>query len=75
MDFDQYMVIGVFEGQRPKGHSVEIFETEEALPSSLIVYYRETTSDSESSGGGAVQPYHIWAIIKTDLDIEFRKRS
>ena len=73
MDFDQYMVVGVFAGQKPKGSTVEIFETEEALPSSLIIYYRENTPSDSSAG--TVQPFHMWVIIKTNLDVEFRKRS
>lgn len=76
VDFSEYMVAGVFAGQKPSGgYEVEITGIE-VVNNSLNIYYKETVP----SAGQVVttvmtQPFHIIKIKKSDAEINFKKTS
>jgi hypothetical protein len=71
IDFENYMVVGVFAGRKPAGHAVEIVNTDETLPPALDIYYKETTSNDDSKS--AVTPYHLWVVSRSALPVRFKK--
>jgi hypothetical protein len=75
VDFDQYMVVGVFAGQKPAGTGVKLTGTEEVMPPSLIIYYKESPPAPGYTGKGVVEPYQLWVILKTALPIKFTRQS
>lgn len=74
VDFSEYIVAGVFAGQKPSGgYEVEITGIE-AGNNSLNIYYKETAP----SAGQVVtmvmsQPFHIIKIKKSDAEVNFKK--
>lgn len=71
IDFDQYVVVGVFAGAKPGGSTIAITGTEEVLPPALLVSYSEEDGDQATQ----VYPYHIWVIYSTSLPIQFKKQT
>ncbi len=75
VDFSKEMVVAVFMGSRPTaGFSVEIVAAAER-GEKFVVGYRETLP---APGGISAQvltaPYHIVAVPKSPLSIEFQKQ-
>lgn len=72
VDFSQYVVVGVFGGARPaEGSSVQIASIRNG-DRTMWVNYREINPPAGTlEGTTPIYPYHLKAIPKTNLPIEF----
>ncbi|OGR93533.1 MAG: hypothetical protein A2992_05305 [Elusimicrobia bacterium RIFCSPLOWO2_01_FULL_59_12] len=75
VDFNTYMIVGVYAGEKPSGgYSMEILRTEETFPPALIVFYRENRPVSASQTAVSTQPFHLWVIPQSTLPVKYKKQ-
>jgi hypothetical protein len=75
LDFSRQQVAGVFLGPRPTGgFGVEIAPAVTALPTAVVVRYREISPlAGHTPPDGATAPYALRAIVRTALPVRFEK--
>jgi hypothetical protein len=72
VDFEQWMVVGLFAGNRPDLQGISIVAVQ-TLPDQVLVTYQEIPLIPQRGDPAKITPYTLRSIAKTSLPIHFKK--